>query len=263
MTDQPDIAARDLDWPGALNARDLGGLPTKDGGVTRRGVLVRTDLLNRYTPEGLAALRAYGVRTVIDLRTPRELERRPSPIASGADGLRYLHLSLEGEDPEVMARMRAATTREEDYILILDHFGPQVATVMRAIAAHSGAHSGGHGDAHGDGQRDGALAFHCHAGKDRTGIVAGMLLELAGVPDELIAADYAHSETTAYAAYDVLVAENGGRPLAPRELETPAASMQAMLDHLRATYGGVAAYLRWAGLTAAEIASLRALLREC
>jgi protein-tyrosine phosphatase len=246
MTDHPSITARDLAWAGCLNARELGGLPTSDGDVTCSGELVRTDMLSRLEPEGLDALRAYGVRTVIDLRNPGELATRPSPLAAGVEGVRYLHLPLEGDDPEVRARMRASQTREEVYALILDHYAPQVGAVLRAIVAHD----------------DGPLAFHCHAGKDRTGIVAAILLELAGVPDDIIAADYAYTETTGYAGYDVLVAENGGQALTADDLAAPAEAMQATLDHLRATYGSVAAYLARAGLSSAEIASLRARLRR-
>ena len=260
MTDSFNIAARDLVWPGALNARELGGLPTKDGGVTRRGVLVRSDMLTRLRAEGIEALRAYGVRTIIDLRNPNELAVRPSPFAAGVDGVRYLHLPLEGDDPAVRARLGVAQSRQEIYGLILDGFAPTVAAVLRAIAAHGDTQSDR--STHSDTRGGGVLAFHCHAGKDRTGIVSAILLDLAGVPDELIVADYAHTETTGYAGWDVLLAENGGRPLTANDLAAPAEAMQATLDHLRATYGSVADYLAWAGLTAAEIASLRALLRE-
>ena len=68
-------------------------------------------------------------------------------------------------------------------------------------------------------------------------------------------------ETTGYAGLDVLLAENGGQALTADDLAAPAEAMQATLDHLRATFGGVAEYLAWAGLTAQEIASLREKLR--
>ena len=57
-------ADRDLDWDGCVNARDLGGLPTLDGGVTRRGALVRSEMVDRLSPEGWRALRDHGVRTM-------------------------------------------------------------------------------------------------------------------------------------------------------------------------------------------------------
>ena len=66
---------RILDWEGALNARDTGGLPTADGRHIRSGALVRSDVLTRLTPSGRAALIDHGVRTVVDVRTSEEIGR--------------------------------------------------------------------------------------------------------------------------------------------------------------------------------------------
>lgn len=67
-----DIAARDLDWEGCGNVRDLGGLPTVGGGETVRGRIVRANNLDLLTRDGWQALWDYGVRTVIDLRNEEE-----------------------------------------------------------------------------------------------------------------------------------------------------------------------------------------------
>src|SRR5439155_13081894 len=72
---------RRLEWPDCGNVRDVGGLPTEDGHRIRRGALVRSDDLGQLTPAGLAALRGYGVRRVLDLRGTTEIERIPSPLA--------------------------------------------------------------------------------------------------------------------------------------------------------------------------------------
>jgi protein-tyrosine phosphatase len=68
-----------LAWPALLNVRHLGSLPTA-AGPTTSGAVVRADDLHRLTEQGLAALRAYGVNTIIDLRAPRELVKLPSPV---------------------------------------------------------------------------------------------------------------------------------------------------------------------------------------
>src|SRR5205823_6923920 len=98
--DQP---ARHLTWDACYNARDVGGYPTNSGGRTRWRALVRADNLHRLTPEGQAALREYGVRTIIDLRLAGELERHPSPFAAGQgpdDVPRYLSLPLHDLDTD-------------------------------------------------------------------------------------------------------------------------------------------------------------------
>src|SRR5437868_13316841 len=86
---------RYLAWDACYNVRDVGGYPTGDGGRTPWGALVRADNLYRLTEEGQAALRDYGVRTIVDLRLAHELERHPSPFAAnGEGGPRYLNLPI-------------------------------------------------------------------------------------------------------------------------------------------------------------------------
>ena len=77
LSARPDFAGEEriLDWEGALNARDTGGLPTADGRHIRSGALVRSDVLTRLTPSGRAALIAHGVRTIVDVRTSEEIGR--------------------------------------------------------------------------------------------------------------------------------------------------------------------------------------------
>src|SRR4051812_3403516 len=92
-----DPAARDLTWADCYNARDLGGYPTADRRTTRWQALIRADNLVRLTPAGQAALRAYGVRTILDLRLAYELEIDPNPFAatSGPPGEpRYVNRPL-------------------------------------------------------------------------------------------------------------------------------------------------------------------------
>lgn len=248
MLFDPCITARDIIWPACTNTRDLGGLPTRDGSETRRGQLLRSDMLYRLTPVGREALITSGVRTIIDLRTPLELVVRPSPFRDSdqGQGPRYVPLSLQGNDPNIEERLRATPDRAANYALMLDACAPYVALVLRAIARHD----------------DGPLVFHCHAGKDRTGLVAALLLALADVPDELIAQDYAYTEERAWQAYDLLRAENGGIELSAADLAAPPEAMLATLDHLRQRYGGVREYLRQAGLGESEVARLRARLRD-
>jgi hypothetical protein len=166
---------RVLSWDACLNARDLGGYPTADGRETAWGAIVRADMLSRLTPAGLDSLTAYGVRTVIDLRLPSELTESPNPFASpGRSGVRFQHLAPRhrGRPPPAYA------TLADDYKGVLARFPSRFAAVFEAIAAAA----------------PGGIVVHCAGGRDRTGLVAALLLALAGVPSHVISADYALSE---------------------------------------------------------------------
>ena len=118
---------RQLAWDACFNVRDIGGYTMQSGGCTRWGRFVRADNLRRLTPAGRAALVDYGVRTVIDLRAPFELQIDPSPFApSGAlpDAVKYLHLPIldpKGADQAAGAAIDAAPSVEVVYALLLEH----------------------------------------------------------------------------------------------------------------------------------------------
>jgi protein tyrosine/serine phosphatase len=103
--------------------------------------------------------------------------------------------------------------------------------------------------------QSGGVVIHCHAGKDRTGIVSALLLDLADVPAETIAADYAESQARLWPLYEKIIAEAGGedkvgfwlKPTATEEM------MYMMLEHMDTKYSGVEPYLRASGLSSREI----------
>src|ERR1700761_8138870 len=90
---------RDLHFPALLNARELGGHRTTDGGLTRWRSLLRSDDLAQLTQAGVRALADYGVETVLDLRWAEEIVLNPSPIGAHAPQIRYVHSSLLASTP--------------------------------------------------------------------------------------------------------------------------------------------------------------------
>jgi protein-tyrosine phosphatase len=242
---------RHLAWDACYNARDLGGLPTVDRGETQWQAVIRSDILSRLTNQGQQALLDYGVRTIIDLRAPQETQKEPSVFTVPPTDLRapiYLNLPLEKYYPYVSALISKAETRAEVYCIILDHYPDAVAAIMQAIAN----------------AQPGGVVIHCHAGKDRTGIVAALLLSLAGVRADAIAEDYAESQRRLWPLYEQYVAEAGGEVAVNFWLKPTATSemMHTMLVHLEVRYGGVRAYLVAAGMAETEIDCLVRRLRS-
>jgi protein-tyrosine phosphatase len=233
-----------LRFPGLLNARELGGYPTLDGATTRWRSLLRSDDLVQLTPEGVEALADYGVRTVVDLRWPTEVAARPHPLALGTREVRYHQVSLLAGDEMEWASLSGACTKEMWKCAVLEHTRPQLKEVLEIIA----------------GAADEPLLFHCVAGKDRTGLIAALLLALADVEPEAIAADYAASTEQLADAY-LLRYANLERAEILEALRCPEEGVHNMLAYL-AQYGGAAGYLGAIGLDDSSIGRLRARLRQ-
>ncbi len=159
---------RELSWDGCVNVRDLGGL----GRVEPRAV-VRMEAPARLSEAGWAAARAYGVRTVVDLRNPAEREPDHAPRPAG------ITTASTPLDP-VGTPFHERWTKIDDlgsplhYPAMLTEHPELVISAVRTIANAP----------------PGCVVFHCVGGKDRTGLPALVLLTLAGAaPDEIIA-DY-------------------------------------------------------------------------
>ncbi|ADB30666.1 protein tyrosine/serine phosphatase [Kribbella flavida DSM 17836] len=237
---RPDPATRRLDWPGCRNARDLGGLPTADGGAIRTGALIRADSLQHLTPDATETVRQSGVSRILDLRSHGEVTGFPTPFTGDSLGL---HLSLQDPaDPP-----STATTIVESCTEMLDRHPELVAAALLAIVEAP----------------PGAVVVHCVGGKDRTGVIVALALAVAGVPEDEIVADYfLTQENLAPLLAEQLAAEPDTSQHAwlVEFRDTRAESMTAILRHLDTTYGGPVAYLRHAGLTEEQLAALRARL---
>ncbi len=233
-----------MTFPELLNVRDLGGYPTVDGQQTRWRSLLRSDDLAQLTPAGVQAMADYGVQTVVDLRWREEIELNPSLLAGHAPHIRYVHVSLLAESPGRWRDLSRECEKEMWKCVVLQQARSELREVLQAIAAAS----------------PGALLFHCVAGKDRTGLIAALMLTLADVEADSIAADYAQSTRMLGDAYLQRYKEADPSDVL-ENVRCPEQGVHNMLAYLN-THGGIRAYLRAIGLDDLEIARLRARLRD-
>jgi protein-tyrosine phosphatase len=206
---------------------------------------VRTDRLDRLTDAGRAALLAYGVATIVDLRSENELLAAPSPLRD-LDG--YRHLPFLDEAAILQAdRFDLAV---ESYLWQLENRAALVADILHTIA----------------GAPPGCVVVHCAAGKDRTGMVSALLLSVAGVDRPAIAADYALSTPWLDAAEDgeeglAALPDAANRARLRRIYESRPETMLGLLAAVDSRHGGVAGFLAGIGVDEGAQERLRARLR--
>ena len=237
---------RRIDIASAYNVRDLGGYPTADGRATRRGHFIRADRLSAVPAHAQKALFDYGVRSVVDLRTSNETMQWPS-IFANHPLVGYRHHNLEGDDPlpgyDLGDKHRSLA---DSYVVLLDVRRAVVRDVFTTLI---------------DGSRS-PVVFFCAGGTDRTGIIAALLLGVAGVPDEAIADDYSLS---AQGLVDRFLAEGPPPWMRPEDLTSGRAlatlarrdTMLEMLQRVRRDFGAVRAYLQHIGVTDQQVDDLR------
>ncbi|KAL1708543.1 protein-tyrosine phosphatase-like protein [Schizophyllum commune] len=244
---------------GVINIRDLGNLPSASYPPqrTKPDYMYRSAELSSITDEGKAQLRALGVTTVFDLRSDTEMEKyhSPIPVIEGIEIKRTPVFEKEDYSPEMMAKrfqLYASGKTEafmELYSQIMDHAGSSFGTIFRHVR---------------DRPSDGFL-FHCTAGKDRTGVLAAILLKLAGVDTELIAQDYALTRIGREPAREMIMQrlsqENlfaSNKEMALNMLSCRADVIPAFFTMVDQKYGGVEAYLKkYLDLTDDDINTIR------
>ena len=251
----PAEPVRRIGLDGPANFRDLGGYRAGSQRL-RRGRVFRSDSLSRMSESDVRrVVDELGVVTVVDLRAAHEVESYGhGPL--GSEGVVVHHLPIADETrPERIERPADAPdpstlTLDTIYLLMLERYAERFVGVLRTLADTT-THP---------------IVFHCAAGKDRTGIVAALLLALLGVDDETIAADYALTAEHV----DELVARHRAQADATGTvvevddafLAAEATVMRNVLTEMRARYGSAEAYLQAHGLEPEASAALRASLLE-
>jgi protein-tyrosine phosphatase len=245
------VLDRRLVWDGCLNVRDLGGHPTEDGATTRFGAVVRADNVRLLSENGWNELVEYGVRRIVDLRYAAELAEDPPQDVP----IDVVHISLLGPDgstEEIDELVRHITEtvpwRRAVYLEFLERFAPNFAQAAGAVAQAP----------------SGCVLVHCAGGVDRTGLVAALLLRVAGVPPEIVAADYAASESSWAPHVEEWIEETDDeRERVKRRLlsRMPAEAMLDVLTELERRHGSAGGYLLEAGLREADLDRIRTRLR--
>ncbi|TDN88487.1 tyrosine-protein phosphatase [Microbacterium sp. BK668] len=231
--------------PGAVNLRDVGGLPA-GAGRTRSGILYRSGNLAQLEDPGVEALRGLRLRRIIDLRDDEEVTAAPSRLGDLAIPTQRAPLFLGS----VASFFHDDIPLDEMYQRIVEDSADRVVDVVRGILV------------------DQPVLVHCTVGKDRTGVTVGLTLAAAGVDRDAVVADYARTEGLLPEWRNRHVVEKL-RELHPEAVHledlatrSPAPVMAGLLGDLTERYGSPTDYLRAHGMTDDEIASLRGLLIE-
>ena len=233
---------RDLKWDGCFNVRDLGGLRTSDGRTTRRGAIVRTDSLDRLTPVGWSALKAHGIRTIVDLRNDDELGT--SADKRQAD-VNFKHVPLDDLADASFWGYWSSGPQFGTPLYYRPFLERKPERCAAAVAAVARADPGG-------------LVIHCGGGRDRTGLVTLLLLGLVGAEPDEIASDYELSYERMRLLYTELGEEDQG-PMIQEYLRGEKTSARAIiLDILAAV--DVKSSLLTAGLTHDDVSAIHARL---
>jgi protein tyrosine/serine phosphatase len=244
-----ELGKRRLVWEGCYNVRELGGLPIGDGKTTATKAFVRADDVSKLSPPGWESLAAHGVRTIVDLRHPGELRESGAAARirhhAKTHGIRYENAPfLDEKDRRAMVVLERAATTRALYAAMLERFAANVGRIFGALA---------------DADR-GTTLVQCLAGRDRTGLICGLLLDVSGVSRQTSADDYALSAECLQPLYDRVLATVDDDELRARlsgENRTPAENLLSALATLDDRFGGSEAYLAQCGVEAGTLDRVR------
>lgn len=224
---------RHLKFEGACNVRDLGGLPTAHGRMTRHGVLYRSDTLAHLSAADLERLSQLELRTVVDLRTAEECARAPDRLPLGATLTLHNPGFLPKGNEEMFASINAGALDAQAAVaamlvqyrsLTLEHLA-EYRVFVSALLAPSRT----------------PLLFHCASGKDRTGIAAAIVLLAVGVQRPWVVQDYVISN---YQRRTVdLFVRAGPSPAVEQVMAADPRYIEVAMTAMTEAFGSIDAYL--------------------
>jgi len=225
------------------NLRDLGGYLCNGGhrGITKYGALLRSDQIYNLTDEDKQFLLSRNITDIIDLRGSGERESFPNAFEK--HNAVTVHSFEDGSEHAMYESVAKMKNMGEFYIWMIDAVASRCVKSLEIIA-----------------NAQGMTIMHCLVGKDRTGLLAAVLLLALGVDERDVIADYQVSATflTAFAFQDLL-----NRPGMPEFVGLSSAeNMAATIEYMNAEYGGALAYLKQHGLSDGTYTKLCAKLIE-
>ncbi|MFG2097781.1 tyrosine-protein phosphatase [Streptomyces sp. NPDC048612] len=210
------------------NFRDLGGYRSADGRTVRGGRLFRSDSLGKLRGEDWTRFLGLGIGTVIDLRYPWEIDAKGRIPAHPS--FRYHHLSIEHrpyDQPSLGPEVETGPFLAERYLEVAHDGVGELRQALEVIAV-----------------ADGPVVFHCASGKDRTGLLAALVLAALGVPEADIIEDFTLTErATERLLADWRAEHPGQEPVWPGYGRAPADVMRRFLAALTRQHGSVRGYL--------------------
>jgi protein-tyrosine phosphatase len=232
---------------GCRNFRDLGGYKRADGRETRFGKLYRADDLSKLTENDLMTLKELGINIAIDLRQSREVYAKPYPILLAEDDFfSYYNVPLndglnavdfQGPSPPDLPTLYKSLLKDSSWL---------IKKVFEILLANP----------------NGKAVFHCTVGKDRTGVIAALILSLSGVSEEDIVADYSCTYSYMQPHFEKMV-ENYKKinvDIQPQVLLSEPAFMQELLDYLQQEFQETENYFSYLGFDEREIQALKNIL---
>ena len=237
---------RHLGFQGSFNFRDLGGYATTDGRTVKWRTLFRADAVHRLPDEELDQLADFGLRTVIDLRTSAEVDE--GHLHDPSRGITHVHLDVLGEvwkPRDLDENADAGEVLGDLYVQMLDIGALALSEAFRTLANAENL----------------PAVFHCAAGKDRTGVLAAMVLSTIGVADHVIVADYAISGTNMSELIERLKRDRPEALTSMNDqpsayLAAPPEAMARLLTHVNAEYGSMTGYVKSIGVDSDSIDAL-------
>ncbi|GAB5489968.1 MAG: tyrosine-protein phosphatase [Phototrophicaceae bacterium] len=236
---------RELDIVGTYNVRDLEGHITASGDFFESHVLIRAGNLDKLSEESQQKLLEYGVKTIMDVRDEWEAEHYPNPFEH-SKAISYHNLPLIGDEFSDAVHLEASDYADlnERYIKYIEKCQTQIGKIISTII-----------------DSETGIIIHCHAGKDRTGIIIALMLASIGVSEDEIAEDYvlSHQNIQHLIAEWRTYAESKGHDMAQfeRENATLPETILTMLAHIEKNFGSVDMYLQHCGLSTEQLNLLK------
>jgi protein tyrosine/serine phosphatase len=239
---------RRIQLRGSANFRDVGGYATRDGRTVRWKRLFRSDGLSRLTDSDLQVLQPFALATLIDLRSPRELEESgPSPLVSKL-GAHHVHVPFLQDTPDA-EDLSLVPPLAELYEQMLETGAPTISSVFEALAEDTTY----------------PAVVHCAAGKDRTGVTIALVLRALHVADHEIVADYALTDQYHAEFMKLMRASGKGsryEGIPDYVMRAEAETMVGLLAVLDDRFGGTETFLASCGVPNDALQTMQHLLLE-